>query len=205
MDLAHIDTVIFDFGGVLINLDYALTIDRFKALGIDDFESLYSQASQSNLFDDLETGKISQQRFINGLLDFLPPGTTPNKVVSAWNAMILDVPESSIDLLLKLRGKYRLFMLSNTNEIHISKAYAEWAKTSSHSPSDLFEKVYLSHTLGMRKPHPSTFQHVCNEQGLTPSKTLFIDDSLQHIEGAKKIGLNTFHLTSQASLEGLFS
>lgn len=205
MNLAHIDTIIFDFGGVLINLDYSLTIEQFKELGIKNFDELYSQVNQSNLFDDLETGKISQQRFINGILDYLPPGTSPNKVVSAWNAMILDVPKVSIDLLSQLRSSYRLFMLSNTNEIHITKAYSEWAKTSSLMPDSLFEKVYLSHTLGKRKPHPETFQFVCDEQNLDPSKTLFIDDSLQHIEGAKQIGLNTFHLTSQELLSTLFS
>lgn len=205
MDFRDIDAIIFDFGGVLINLDYQRTIDHFNELGIDDFESLYSQAKQSNLFDDLETGKISAQRFINGILDFLPAGTSPNKVVSAWNAMILDVPQASIDLLQQLQGKYRLFMLSNTNEIHIAKAYSAWGKTTPHTPDRLFDKVYLSHTLGMRKPHPETFQHVCDEQGLTPSRTLFIDDSIQHIEGAQKIGLNTHHLIDQSSLLSLFS
>lgn len=205
MKLDNIEAIIFDFGGVLININYQTTIDRFIELGSSDFESLYSQAQQSNLFSDYETGEISSQRFVNGLLDFLPTGVTPNQVVSAWNAMILDVPKASIDLLKKLEGKYRLFMLSNTNDIHIDKAFKEWEKTTPEAPANYFEKIYLSQEMGLRKPHPEIFEFVCNEQKLDVSKTLFIDDSLQHIEGAKSIGLMTHHLTDISELYSLFS
>lgn len=205
MNLDNIEAIIFDLGGVLINLNYQTTIDQFVDLGIDDFESLYSQAEQGNLFNDYETGKISSQRFVNGLLDFLPTGTSPNQVVSAWNAMIFDVPNSSIELLDKLSSKYKLFMLSNTNDIHIERVLKEWKKVTNRAPESYFEKIYLSQEIGMRKPHPETFQFVCDEQELDVSKTLFIDDSTQHIEGAKKIGLNVHHLTDITSLELLLS
>ncbi len=201
----HIDTIIFDFGGVLINIDYHRTIDAFQALGLEDFEERYSQASQSSLFNDFETGKISTQRFVNELLPFLPAGTSPNQVVKAWNAMILDVPTATVDLLQKLQGKYRLFLLSNTNEIHIPKALNEWNKMTSVNFYDCFEHVYLSHEVGMRKPNAEIFQFVCDEQSIRPENTLFIDDSAQHLVGAQKVGLNTHHLTNQASLSALFS
>ena len=92
-------TVLFDLGGVLIRLDYQRTITAFKQLGISNFDELYTQANQQQLFDLFETGMISPQRFINQLLDFLPNGASPNQVVNAWNAMILDVPDASIDVL----------------------------------------------------------------------------------------------------------
>ena len=86
------DAIIFDLGGVVLNLDYQLTIDAFKKLGLEDFEAMYTQAKQSDLFDRFETGQISSQHFINKLLPFLPNDVTPNQVVHAWNAMILDFP-----------------------------------------------------------------------------------------------------------------
>lgn len=203
--MKNIDAIIFDFGGVLIDLDYNKTIDAFKDLGIENFDNLYSQANQSGLFDNIETGKISSQFFINEILKLLPKGTTPNQVVSAWNAMLIEVPQQTIDLLTKLNGKYRLFMLSNTNAIHIEKAWRIWAETSMISPETHFEKIVLSHEIGMRKPHVETFQWVLNEHDLNAENTLFIDDSIQHIEGAKKAGINTIHLKNIQDLPSLFS
>ncbi|MCH2229684.1 MAG: HAD family phosphatase [Crocinitomicaceae bacterium] len=203
---SNINAVIFDFGGVIINIDYNDTIEAFTTLGISDFSSMYSQAQQSNLFNALEVGQISAQRFINGLLDYLPPGTSPNKVVSAWNAMIQDVPPATIDLLNELKYKgYKIFLLSNTNEIHIKPAIAAWTKSSDRTMESTFNHVYLSHEIGMRKPHKAIFERVCREQNLNAYETLFIDDSIQHIEGAKAAGLHTHHLLNQSDIYSLFS
>lgn len=199
------EAIIFDFGGVLINIDYNATIDAFKALGINDFEEMYSQADQNGLFDAIETGQISSQHFINKLLDYLPSSTTPNQVVSAWNKMILNVPSSRIELLQKLKSRgQRIFLLSNTNAIHIDYALRQWSKTSDLRPEDLFDKVYYSHEIHMRKPDSEIFEFVCNDQGLDESTTLFIDDSIQHIEGAKAFGLNTHWLQKDESIDSLF-
>lgn len=199
------EAIIFDLGGVIINLDYQRTINAFHSLGASDFQKLYTQAAQSNIFNDYETGKISSQHFINKLLDFLPSGTSPNKVVAAWNEMILDVPIQKIELLDNLRSQLPIFLLSNTNEIHMEKVRREWDKTTSRSMESSFHQVYLSYKMGMRKPDQEIFKQVCNDHDLDPSKTLFIDDSIQHIEGACYIGLCTHHLTSSDDLYGLFS
>ena len=201
-----IRNIVFDFGGVIINIDYELTLEEFKKLGIDNFEELYSQANQSNLFDDIETGKISAQRFINDILDYLPARTSPNTVVSAWNAMIKEVPSKTIDLLIELKLKgYDLYLLSNTNEIHIDAVLKAWDKTSHQRPEYIFDKVYLSHEIGMRKPNKEIFEFVCRQERLLPGETLFIDDSIQHIEGAASIGLKTHHLLNQKDIYSLFS
>lgn len=201
----NIDTIIFDFGGVLINIDYHRTIDAFKELGVLDFEERYSQADQNKLFNDLEIGQISAQRFINEMLSFMPKGVSANQVVRAWNAMILDVPQESVDVLARLKGKYRIFLLSNTNEIHIPKALAEWKKTTDVDFYGCFEHVYLSHEIGLRKPNESIFRHVCQTHNLNAANVVFIDDSIQHIEGARKSGMNGVHLVNQTSLSSLFS
>lgn len=199
------DAVILDLGGVIINLDYNKTIRAFEALGMSDFKTVYSQAAQTNLFNDFETGKVSAQHFINSLLPHLKPGTSPNKVVHAWNAMILDVPQKKLELLETLKKRLPIFLLSNTNELHIPAVRREFAKVSTLSMEHFFTKMYLSHEVKMRKPNAEIFEFVCKENNLNPTNTLFVDDSIQHIEGAKMIGLNTEYLSNPEDLYQLFS
>lgn len=202
---SSIKAIIFDLGGVILNIDYNKSIEAFESLGMENFHNVFSQASQTGLFDDLETGQISAQRFINCLLPHLKKGTSPNQVVHAWEKMVLNVPKENLDLLLKLREKYKIFLLSNTNEIHIPHVRRKWAVASELPMEDFFDKIYFSHEIKMRKPHPEIFQYVCEDQSLKPETTLFIDDSIQHIEGAKKIGLHTKHLKAPETIIQFFS
>lgn len=200
------DAIIFDFGGVIIDLDYNKTIEAFKKLGVTNFEELYSQAEQGELFNKIETGAISGQYFINELKKILPENISPNEVVHAWNAMILDIPIEKLALLEKLKSQNtRTFLLSNTNEIHIPYARRKLKKISEQSLEYYFEKVYFSHDVKMRKPNVEIFDFVCQQNNLNPEKTLFIDDSIQHIEGAKKSGLKTLHLKPEDDLLNYFS
>jgi putative hydrolase of the HAD superfamily len=199
------NAIIFDLGGVLIDIDYQRTIDAFVQLGMVDFESIYSQAAQQKLFNDYETGQISTQLFINQLLPFLKQGTSPNKVVEAWNAMILNVPVKKIELLEKLKLQYPIFLLSNTNDLHVPEVRKEWAKVTEKPMESFFNTIYFSHELKQRKPNSEIFINVCEREGLNPQTTLFIDDSIQHIEGASSIGLQTYHLKNSADLFQLFS
>lgn len=207
MNLENLDAIIFDFGGVLININYNSTIEAFKRMGIEDFERLYSQANQSNLFNDFETGKIGADQFIGEIKKYLPNAIQESQIIDAWNSMINNVPSKVIELLtwLKNEKQKKIYLLSNTNSIHIDLAFKEWAKVSKLTPYEIFDKVYLSHEMHQRKPNPSIFEFVCKEQSLTPNQTLFIDDSIQHIEGAKSIGLQTYHLIDQEDLYTLFS
>lgn len=199
-------TIIFDLGGVFLDIDYQLTENAFVALGATDFQKHYTQAAQSGLFDDYETGKISSAHFINKMMDFMPAGTEPNKIVHAWNAMIKEIPAENLTLLKELRKNYQVIALSNTNDLHIDYFEGKLKKHGADlSMSDFFDHTYYSNILGMRKPHPETFQHVCDLHQLDKSKTLFIDDTIRHIEGAQKCGLNTIHFTQGAyQLKTLF-
>lgn len=189
-----IEAIIFDLGGVFIHIDYLATIKEFEKLGFHKAHHLYSQSEQAFLFQQYEIGEISTQHFINKLMELTKYNITPNQVVHAWNAMIGDIEMRSLDLLKALQGKYRLFMLSNTNELHFEIVKRKWQNSDSNSMDFYFEKVYVSNKLGMRKPHKETFEAVCQINGLIPENTLFIDDSFQHIEGAQKAGLQTYHL-----------
>lgn len=192
MELTKYDAVIFDLGGVLIQLNYQKTVEAFTALGVQDFKAMYSQAAQTSIFDNYETGKISTQNFVNTLKNYLPAHVTPNQIVAAWNAMILDFTPENLEYIEQLSETHQLYLLSNTNDIHFQKVERMLAKVSSKKISDYFTKIYLSQEIGMRKPDSEVFQFVCNDASLNPSATLFIDDTEQHIQGARSIGLSTY-------------
>jgi len=197
--------ILFDLGGVLIDVDYQKTIDAFIDLGMENFDECYSQANQTKLFDEFEIGKISEQRFINSLLPYLRPGTSPNQAVHAWCAMVIGFKAQKVDLLAKFKEKYPLYMLSNTNALHMPVVNREWDKVSDKPLEFYFEKIFLSHEIHKRKPHPETFEFVCSEIKFKPEEVLFIDDSIQHVEGAKKAGLQAMLLQDDEKLFQLIS
>jgi putative hydrolase of the HAD superfamily len=187
--------IIFDFGGVIINIDYKLLVGSFSRIGLPHFESYFSQANQRSLFDDYEKGRISSACFRAKLKEHCKEGTTDDQVDEAWNSMILDLPAKRLDLLLKIKTKYRTFLLSNTNEIHMNFIYAYLQRTYGILDlSGYFEKVYLSFEMGMRKPDAEIFEKLIRENFLDVKQTLFIDDSSQHLETAGRIGLQTYLL-----------
>ena len=205
MNWKNFDAIIFDLGGVLINLDYNATVRAFEALGNSGFEEMYSQASQSNLYDDFETGKISSFHFINRLLDLLPKGVTANNVAHAWDAMILDFKKERLELISRIKKEKPVFLLSNTNDLHMAKVRQELSKITPIPLEYFFTKVYLSQNIGHRKPNPEAFQIILEENQLDASKTLFIDDSSQHIEGASNLGIQTIHLEGELLDHPFFS
>lgn len=203
--LKPFETIIFDLGGVLINIDYQATTEAFRNLGVEDFELHYNQLQQESLFDAFEKGEISGQHFVNKLMEIVPRGVTPNQIVSAWNAMLGSFPLKKIELLEQTRKTHQTFLLSNTNEIHMPIVYRNWKTVSNLWFNELFENVYLSFEIGKRKPDVETFHWVIEENNLNPEKTLFIDDSPQHLVGAQKAGLKTHFYQSEEEFYALFS
>ena len=192
--LKGIKNIIFDLGGVIYAINYKRTIKAFESLGINDFEAVYAKAGQSDLFDNLETGKISPSEFFVGINKFLPNTLSAIQIKDAWNAMLIGFMPDALKKLEELSQTHRIFLLSNTNIFHIEEIQNREGMTSFDEFCELFEKVYLSHDIGLRKPHTQVFAHIVDEQGLDPSETLFIDDSPQHVAGALKAGLNAYHL-----------
>lgn len=194
--------IIFDLGGVLINLDYGLTEKAFVEAGITNFPELYSQLAQTDLFDKLETGKISGEEFITTIGN---AGNTPlseQQVLDCWNAMLLDFPVRRLQILQQLRLYHDLVLLSNTNEIH-EKCFNDILMRTHGIPTIgvFFDRVYLSHRVGMRKPMRALFERVLEENGFKPEHTLFIDDSPQHIAAAKETGIQTIYLEKGMTIE----
>ncbi len=186
--------ILLDLGGVLINLDYHKTILAFEKLGLENAAQFYSQQQQTTLFDQFECGKISTQRFINELLHFLPQRTSPNKVVEAWNEMILDFPIERLNQLKALKEKHPIYLLSNTNEIHMQAVRRSLKRVCNEPLESFFNHVFLSHEIGLRKPNASVFDFVCETIKCSKEDVFFIDDSIQHIEGAKQSGIKSHWL-----------
>ena len=198
-----IQHIIFDLGGVLLNLDYGATERAFEALGVENFGALYGQLQQTTLFDDLETGRITKAEFIKAMQDAAPQlSLTEEQIVTAWNAMLLDFPLRRLQILQQLRLYYDLFLLSNTNEIH-EEAFNAILMQGHSIPAmgAFFDRIYFSHRVGMRKPDKDIFERILEENEIKPEHTLFIDDSPQHIETAKALGIQTIYLEKGMTIE----
>lgn len=194
--LHDIDAIIFDFGAVILNLDYHRTVDELSALRRKGLPPLdYRKRTDLAFFDDYEIGTISTQTFREELRKHMELEGTDQALDAAWNAMILDLPEAHLELLKKIRKEKRIFLLSNTNMLH-EEYFKERIRESGQYErfADTFEAIYYSHRIHMRKPHPEIFQFVIDKHQLKPKRTLFIDDTLQHVRGAQKTGLKTRHL-----------
>tara|TARA_B100000900_G_C20548458_1_gene703676 strand:+ start:211 stop:825 length:615 start_codon:yes stop_codon:yes gene_type:complete len=201
--LQGIKNIIFDLGGVIYAIDYLATIRAFKDLGIKNFEQIYAKAGQSDLFDALETGRISKAEFLREIKGYLNSSISDDDVINSWNAMLIDFMPDALKCLKTLNGDYRIFLLSNTNEIHIKEIKSRVGKVFYSEFCQLFEQVYLSYDLGLRKPSIEVFTYILCEKDLDPSETLFIDDSPQHIDGALQAGLRAYHLKDDERISQL--
>jgi len=202
--LNNIDAIIFDLGGVVLNLDPQKTVDSFeKITGLTQFELV--EASKHPAFNQFEKGEISSDEFRQSLKKIFDSHIQDELIDKAWNAMLLDLPNKRLNLIAALKHKYKTYVLSNTNEIHI-KAFDKIVceASSGNKIQDYFLEVYYSHKVGMRKPDAEIFEMVLEKNGLNPANTLFIDDTLEHIEAARKVGLKTWHLTNQEELYSAF-
>ncbi len=186
-ELIGVSNIIFDLGGVILNIDYHVTLNEFKKLGIDRFDEIFSQYTQSSLSDDFEVGKISELEFYESLKVASGKDFSMDEYRLAWNAMLLDLPKKRVEVLKKLSKKYRLFLFSNTNETH----YASFINKVESDFDSIFESVYYSHHFGHRKPNQFAFQTILDLNNLVAKETLFIDDSFQHIQSADSLGINT--------------
>jgi len=204
LELNGVKNIIFDLGGVILNIDYEQTANAFKKIGIKNFNDIYSQAKQGKVFDKLETGEITPEEFREYIKEIVP-SLQLSDIDKSWNAMLLDLPVQRINLLKELKKKYRLFLLSNTNEIHI-KCFRKIIESSygENIFDSIFEHQYYSSDIGLRKPNADCFQYVLEKNGMEPSETLFIDDSIQHVEGARKLKINAYHLIPGEDITALF-
>lgn len=200
----NIKNIILDLGGVIINLNTQQPFDAFKDLFPNNYAEIEATFTSINLFNRFEVGQVPAEEFILFFLN-RHPNLTPKQVVAIWNSMLLDIPKERIVLIRKLALKYNVYLLSNTNEIHLTHINDYLFDTyGMTSISSLFKKAYFSHEVGFRKPNPEIFKLVLNENNLNPSETLFVDDSIEHIQSAQQLGIQTKHLVDE-SLNSYFN
>lgn len=196
-----IKNIIFDLGGVIIDINYPKTAHTFEQFGAINFNELYTQSKQDSLFDDFETGKMSAKQFRQTLCQKLNLDITDDQFDQAWNAMLLDLPGERLEFIKSLRAQYRVFLFSNTNAIHLSKVFEISKNQNGHNNFyDIFEKQYYSHLIGYKKPHQSSFETILKENDLVPEETIFIDDTHKHVLGAREAGIHAIHLTEMFSI-----
>jgi putative hydrolase of the HAD superfamily len=201
----HTDAIIFDLGNVVINLDIPRTEQYLKELMGSAHHKVMEQLEKEGIFNRYEKGEISTEYFVDSILALAPNASNREQVITAWNAMLQDIPDSRFEILQQAKQHYRTFCLSNTNELHINfihEMLQENRKLKNLNP--YFERVYLSHEMGMRKPDREIFEKVLEDNQLKAERTVFIDDTKGHLLGAEKTGLRTFHMSPDTSLETLF-
>lgn len=202
--MAVIKNIIFDLGGVLLNIDFNKTKAAFEKLGVTDFDRFYTKETANPVFEALETGHISNEDFYAELQKHCSAGTGFNQIKDAWNEILLDFRRESIAVLPELAKRYDLYLLSNTNSIHHAQFSAVFQKEYGGLSFDsLFKKAYYSQAIKKRKPYTETYVFVVNDAGITAGETLFIDDALANIEGASQAGLQTKWLGAGERIENL--
>ncbi|MGN6437989.1 MAG: HAD family hydrolase [Agriterribacter sp.] len=193
--MQNIDNIIFDLGGVILTLDMPRAEKSFTDLGVKDYNTLFRNGNVSSFFKDYEIGKINDAEFLAAMKNLAGIPLNDADLLASWNTMLGVFPPERVDLLHSLKNKYRLFLFSNTNALHLETFRKMYADTFNQQVfDDHFEKAYYSHTLGMRKPDAESFQYIIDENKLDPSRTVFIDDSLPNVEGAIAVGLKGIHL-----------
>ena len=187
-----IKNLLIDLGGVLINLDRQRCMENFKELGFTDVEERLNIQQLHGIFMQQEKGLITSAEFRNGLRDMMGKVVSDNQIDAAWNSFLVDIPKHKLDLLLELRSKYVVYLLSNTNEIHWRYACHNLFPYRTFRVEDYFEKAYLSYEMHMAKPEADIFKAVIEDAGIEPQETLFIDDSELNCKAARELGISTY-------------
>ncbi len=193
-----IKNIILDLGGVLLDIDYNLTATSFENMGFSEFKNMYSQYTADPLFENLETGKVSNEEFYWRMQE-ISKNVTVNQITQAWNAMLLDFRFDSFNFLEKLAKDYNIFLLSNTNAIHHAAFSFIFHNKTNRSLDSYFKNAYYSHIIGFRKPNEDIFDFVMEDASLKPEETLFVDDSFNNIETAHRLKWKT-HLLKKGEV-----
>lgn len=204
-DLQNLENIIFDLGGVLLNLDFDASIQAFHELGMDKKVVNRQQAYADKVFYELETGAVSVTEFRSRVRKILDnPDATDQQIDDAWYAMIKDIPAHRVEMVQKLSRNFNVYLFSNTNQIHIQRLHADFKEHHGIDFPSLFKKDYYSFEIKERKPELDSYLKVIELAGIDPAKSLFIDDLEKNITGAEKAGLRTYWLDRDREVVSIF-
>jgi putative hydrolase of the HAD superfamily len=200
-----IHNIIFDLGGVILNLSVESTLRKFAALSNQPLDEVVATYHARPEFLAYEKGEITSDEFRANLRKIFGLTSADTALDECWNAMLGDIPPERIDLLRELKSRYRTFLLSNTNAIHVD-CFSGIVKKDHNLESlePLFHKTYYSHLMKMRKPDPEIYEYVLNQNNLKADETIFLDDNAANLKGAASVGIQTFHVTHPDLIFSLF-
>ncbi len=198
-----IRNIVFDLGGVLIDLDTTGCSEAFSNLGFNMPDDLVKRFHGEDIFNLYETGSISTNDFLHKLADESAMEVTHEQLSSAWNSMLGPLRISSLDFLKTLKQQYHLYLLSNTNELHEVSVKRKLLDAGLPPIDSMFIKPYFSHKIHLRKPGREIFEYVVSNAGILPEETLFIDDTALNLPNAAEVGIRTYLLTAGSRIENL--
>lgn len=202
--LNGVKNIIFDLGGVLLNIDPKKTIEAFGRLGMEQLIGDKGLSYDHDIFYLMEQGKVTPEEFRNGVRQLISAEVTDDQIDTAWTAMLLDFPANRVELVKNLRNNYKIYLFSNTNAIHVAKYQANFKSQHGFDVSSLFEIDFYSNEIGYRKPSPESFQKIIRLSGINPEESIFIDDSLPNVEAAIGCGLKGYWLEPGQKIEEVF-
>ena len=203
--MENIRDIIFDLGGVIIGLDTSKTISAMAQLVERPEDEVLQIFRNDERFLYYEKGQMSDQEFRAFIGELADKSFGLEAIDAAWNAMILDIPSATIDLLRRLRTKYKVHLLSNTNGIHLDFVHKKLNQIGLNSFTEVFDNEFYSHKIGMRKPDQEIYEFVLNKGGMTANSTLFLDDNLDNLKGAALLGINTFQIKQLTDVINYFN
>lgn len=195
-----IKAIIFDLGGVILDLRFSRMVEQFESLGIQDFAQYFNLKNQDSLFQKQELGLNSDAQFFADFRQLTQSELTDQQIESTWNLILGDFDKARMDLLTELSADYSLYLFSNTNSLHARCFEKRCLEQIGRSLDSYFEKAYYSHELHLRKPTVESFEEILQQSKLQAAQTLFVDDNADNIAGAKTAGLQTYHLQAPESL-----
>ncbi len=200
-----VKNIIFDFGGVVIDIDEQLTINEFAKLGVEDI-SMVNNPEFIEIVSKFEKGIFTPDIFRNKLRDYLDLSATDQEIDDAWNALLFDIPKERLEVIEKVKKNYNIFLLSNSNEIHYDLYLRDLQLRFGYNEfAELFHQAYFSFDLHLSKPNSEIYEFVMYQEGLNPEETLFIDDKPENIEAAKKLGFQTYQLIKPERIRDIFT
>ena len=202
----NIKNIVFDLGGVLIDLDFKSAINGLQKAGFTNVKEQLQAFDREGifLFQKFELGEISADEFRASIRENSNVSLTDEEVDSLWNLMLLEIPREKLELILDLRSKYMVYLLSNTNSIHWDYVCKNAFNYRGFRMDDYFEETFLSYEMHLAKPDKAIFEKMLNDANLLPEETLFIDDLEANCKAAEEVGIHAHHYHIGDDLSKIF-
>jgi len=200
----NIKNIVFDLGGVLVDLDFKSAINGLQKAGFANVKEQLQAFDREGIFQKFELGEMTAEEFRSAIRENSTVTLTDEEVDALWNLMLLEIPREKLELILDLRGKYMVYLLSNTNSIHWDYVCKNAFNYRGFRVSDYFEKTFLSFEMHLAKPDKAIFERMLEDANLLAEETLFIDDSEANCKAAAEVGIHAHHYHIGDDLSKIF-